>query len=98
MVILPGDRSGGSATGQPHAGLLPRRMRALGVAEPAIATCEPGLLEDLQGVCAACECPELCEWDLRHRSTEPDWEAYCPNAVLLKAFAELPRFRLAVTE
>jgi hypothetical protein len=69
--------------------LLPRRLAALELYPAAVARSEPGACRDLQTRCAICECYERCERDLGRDADSPAWRAYCPNAGLLHALAEL---------
>jgi hypothetical protein len=79
-----------SATDPPpllaQADLLPRRARPPNTS----ARIEPVTFRDLQRLCAACECQELCEWDLRQDPADPAWQDYCPNSATLAALAWLP--------
>jgi Family of unknown function (DUF6455) len=68
-----------------RAQLLPRRMKALGVAPDAVP---PVTVRELVERCTACPTPEKCEWDLREDPGNPAWQAYCPNAATLM---RLPR-------
>jgi hypothetical protein len=54
-----------------QADLLPRRMAALGLDADTSARIEFVTFRDLQRLCAACECQELCEWDLRQDPADP---------------------------
>ena len=77
-----------------HAGLLSRRMSALGVDSETFARLEPALFGNLQTLCHECERPNLCRQDLRHSPNGPAWEDYCANAVVLNAVKELRWFGL----
>jgi hypothetical protein len=72
-----------------QADLLPRRIAALGVDADTVAWVEPVTFRDFRRLCAACECQELCEWDLRHDPADPAWQDYCPNSPTLGALASL---------
>jgi hypothetical protein len=73
-----------------QADLLPRRMAALGLDADTSARIEAVTFRDLQRLCAACECQELCEWDLRQDPADPAWQDYCANSATLGALASLP--------
>ncbi len=79
------------------AGLLARRMSALGVDADTFARVEPALFGNLQTLCRECERPDLCRHDLRKDPKGAAWEDYCPNATVLNAVAELRWFRTANT-
>ena len=79
------------------AGVLARRMSALGVDSDAFARVEPALFGNLQTLCRECERPDLCRYDLRRDPKGAAWEDYCPNATVLNAVAELRWFRTANT-
>ncbi len=93
MVTLSGTTETRSVECLGCAGLLLRRLAGMGLLHQEIACREPELFEYLRLSCAACEWPDLCEWDLRHGWSDPAWGDYCPNAVVLNALSELPGFR-----
>jgi hypothetical protein len=75
------------------AGLLARRMSALGVDADSFARVEPALFSNLQTLCRDCDHPGQCRHDLRHDPDGAAWEDYCPNATVLNAITELRWFR-----
>ena len=77
------------------AGLLARRMSALGVDADTFARVEPALFANLKTLCRDCDRPGQCRHDLRHDAKDAAWEDYCPNATVLNAVAELRWFRTA---
>jgi|ERR1043166_8214156 hypothetical protein len=77
------------------AGLLVRRMSALGVDSDTFARLEPALFGNLQALCSECGRPDLCRRNLRHDPAGVAWEDYCPNAVVLNAVRELHWFGAA---
>ncbi len=63
-----------------------------------LAGIKPSTVRELVERCTACRSPEQCEWDLRQDAANPAWQAYCPNAATLMAFARLPSFQIRTTE
>ncbi len=74
--------------------LLSRRMLALQLDKGETVRIEPGIVRELQGLCALCESREQCELGLADDFADVAWHAYCPNAATLDALGELPWFRL----
>jgi hypothetical protein len=74
-----------SSRGPEAAALLPRRMRALGVDEAALAHDEPGTLHDMQRLCSLCNSRRRCERDLDSDPGSAGWQTYCPNAGTFRA-------------
>jgi len=72
--------------------LLPRRMAALDVDADTVDRIEPTVLHDLKSICATCDAPEQCAWDLMHNPGNPAWQEYCPNSATLSVLAGLGRF------
>jgi hypothetical protein len=58
-----------------------------------IARVEPTTFSELQRRCALCESQEEFELGLADDFADVAWNAYCPNAAMLKALGELPWFR-----
>jgi hypothetical protein len=87
----------GPADEAPDAGLLARRMSAIGVDAETFGRHEPALFVNLKTLCGECDRPEQCRRDLRRDPAGVAWEDYCPNATVLNAIAELRRFRTADT-
>jgi hypothetical protein len=70
------------------ASLLFRRMAALQVDRDELASDDPLLFRELQGLCALCRSKECCVLDLaqgRDELANPAWREYCPNAATLNA-------------
>jgi hypothetical protein len=70
------------------ASLLFRRMAALQVDRDELASDDPLLFRELQGLCALCRSKERCVLDLAQESDKsghPGWREYCPNAATLNA-------------
>jgi hypothetical protein len=70
------------------ASLLFRRMAALRIERDELASDDPLLFRELQGLCALCRSKERCVLDLAHERDElanPAWREYCPNAATLNA-------------
>jgi len=65
--------------------LLPRMLSALKINAAEIARSEPAAFRDLQRVCALCDSKRRCETDLGEGDAAATFEAYCPNALTLKA-------------
>jgi hypothetical protein len=82
------------ATSAEGTGLLERRMSVLGLAQTAIARTDPDIFDRLRGLCARCECRDLCKGDLRHQLSDRTWCDYCANAPLLNALTEVWWFRV----
>lgn len=66
------------------AGLLHRRLKALGLDPEDIRRLSPLLLADLQRTCACCRDKELCADEMAEDPNPPGWEHYCPNAGTLR--------------
>jgi hypothetical protein len=73
--------------------LLSRRMQANQLSKDEIVRIEPMTFRSLHMLCASCENREECELGLADDFADVAWDAYCPNAVTLKALGELPWFR-----
>ena len=70
------------------ASLLFRRMAALQVDRDELASDDPLLFRELQGLCTLCRSKERCVLDLAQECVElanPAWREYCPNATTLNA-------------
>jgi hypothetical protein len=70
------------------ASLLFRRMAALQVDRDELASDDPLLFRELQGLCTLCRSKERCVLDLAQESDQsghPGWREYCPNAATLNA-------------
>jgi hypothetical protein len=76
-----------------RAGLLPKRMSAVGFDPNAFSRTEPLAFFDLQRRCAACESYERCEWDLTQNPADPGWQDYCLNSAVLMGLTRKPRMR-----
>jgi hypothetical protein len=64
--------------------LMPR----LATARLDVATVErdaPGVLRDLERVCAECDRKDLCKRDLASGAVQSGWRDYCPNVTTLDA-------------
>ena len=70
------------------ASLLFRRMAALQVDRDELASDDPLLFRELQGLCTLCRSKERCVLDLAQESDKsghPGWREYCPTAATLNA-------------
>jgi hypothetical protein len=65
--------------------LLPWMLAALRLDAAQIALSEPAAFRDLQRVCALCDSKRRCQSDLAEGDAASTFEAYCPNALTLKA-------------
>jgi hypothetical protein len=68
------------------ASLLFRRMAVLQVDRDELASDDPLLFRELQGLCTLCRSKERCVLDLAQECDEsgsPGWREYCPNAATL---------------
>jgi hypothetical protein len=68
------------------AGLQFRRMAALQIDRDELASDDPLLFRELQGLCTLCRSKERCVLDLaqeRDQPSNPAWREYCPNAATL---------------
>ena len=66
------------------------RMFALDLDPDAVVRGEPELFRDLEIACTVCASHDACRRDMQ-RPSDADggtWEAYCPNALLLRALSE----------
>jgi uncharacterized protein DUF6455 len=74
------------------ASLLFRRMAALQVDRDELASDDPLLFRELQGLCTLCRDKERCVLDFaqQHEGSEnQSWRDYCPNATTLEALAAI---------
>ena len=72
------------------ASLLFRRMAALQVDRDELASNDPLLFRELQGLCALCRDKERCVLEFAQRSDgagNQSWREYCPNDATLTALA-----------
>jgi hypothetical protein len=64
-------------------------MAALQVDRDELASDDPLLFRELQGLCALCRSKERCVLDLAQECDKsghhPGWHEYCPNAATLNA-------------
>jgi hypothetical protein len=70
------------------ASLLFRRMAALQIDRDELASDDPLLFRELQGLCTLCRSKERCVRDLTWECDEAErqgWREYCPNAATLNA-------------
>jgi hypothetical protein len=70
------------------ASLLFRRMAILQVDRDELASDDPLLFRELQGLCTLCRSKERCVRDLAQEcdaARRQDWREYCPNATTLNA-------------
>ena len=67
--------------------LLPRMLAALDINAAEVARSEPAAFRDLQRVCSLCDSKRRCEIELAEGDVASVYEAYCPNALTLKALA-----------
>jgi hypothetical protein len=68
------------------ASLLFRCMEMLQVDQRALASDDPLLFRELQGICVLCRSKEQCAQDLAHQFDDAGWDrwwAYCPNSAML---------------
>jgi hypothetical protein len=74
------------------ASLLFRRMAALQVDRDELASDDPLLFRELQGLCTLCRSKERCVLDFAQESEgagNQTWSEYCPNDATLNALAAL---------
>jgi hypothetical protein len=72
------------------ASLLFRRMAALQIDRDELASNDPLLFRELQGVCTLCRDKERCVLDFaQEREGNPTRHEYCPNETTLNALAAL---------
>ena len=70
------------------ASLLFRRMAILQVDRDKLASDDPLLFRELQGLCTLCRSKERCVLDLTRecgQAGRQDWREYCPNATTLNS-------------
>jgi hypothetical protein len=67
--------------------LLPRMMAALHLDPAQVKATDLALFRDLQRVCTLCNCKKRCARTLADGDAAATYEAYCPNALSLKALA-----------
>jgi len=67
--------------------LLPRMLAALKIDAAALARSDPAAFRDLQRVCTLCDCKRRCASELSAGDARSTYEAFCPNALTLKAIA-----------
>jgi hypothetical protein len=67
------------------ADLLSQRLAALQLDEGTIVRSEPGVLRDMQRVCAMCPEKPHCGHDIDRDPSDPEWRSYCPNVETLDA-------------
>jgi hypothetical protein len=70
------------------ASLLFRRMAILQVDRDKLASDDPLLFRELQGLCTLCRSKERCVRDLTRECDQAgrqDWREYCPNATTLNS-------------
>ena len=65
------------------AGLLERRMTAVGLDAGEVAHSQPQVLRDLQRVCGQCAAEGRCARDLGRDEQDRAWRDYCPNVATL---------------
>ena len=90
--VVADDGSSGEAPDLPRhsydASLLFRRMAALQIDRDELASNDPLLFRELQGLCTLCCSKERCVLDLAQERDEPGnqgWREYCLNATTLNA-------------
>ena len=66
------------------AGLLDRRLAALGLDPEEIRKLSPELLGELQRTCASCSEKKRCADDMAENPNPAGWESYCPNSGTLR--------------
>ena len=76
--------------GPEAADLLVRRMVALDLDRDEVAAVVPSTFQDLQRLCTLCKSHRQCARDLGRDAADQAWEAYCPNAAMLKLLDSLP--------
>jgi hypothetical protein len=87
---LRNDHSTGiSTTPAGHDDLLYCRMAMLGLDRCAIESDDRETFDRIKRRCSTCGFWEACAVDLKRDSTNPVWEAYCPNSEDLNALTEL---------
>jgi hypothetical protein len=67
------------------ADLLSQRLAALQIDESSVVRTEPGVLRDMQRVCAMCTEKPHCGHDIDRDPSNPEWRDYCPNVETLDA-------------
>jgi hypothetical protein len=67
------------------ADLLLPRMTLLGLDAPTVEREAPGVMQDLQRVCAQCESKRVCEHELAGGESRSDWRDYCLNSATFDA-------------
>ena len=65
--------------------LLPQLLAELHIDATELARSEPAVLRDLQRVCSLCDCRRRCKMELAEGDAAATYEAFCPNALTLKA-------------
>jgi hypothetical protein len=73
------------AAGTDDALLLGRMMAALGIDADEVARGLPGVMRDLERVCASCASKDRCRHDLDGGDAPATWSGYCPNKATLSA-------------
>ena len=59
---------------------LPTRMTTLHLDADALAKSKPGVMRDMQRLCATCASKKRCQRDLTRDPENRVWRQYCPNA------------------
>jgi len=72
------------------ADLLSQRLEAIRLDSDAVRQSGPGILQDLQRVCAQCSEKQQCGHDIDRDPAGSQWRSYCPNVETLEAL-ELAR-------
>ena len=65
--------------------LLPQMLAELHIEATGLARSEPAVLRDLHRVCSLCDCKRRCKMELAEGDAAATYEAFCPNALTLKA-------------
>jgi hypothetical protein len=66
---------------------LLRMLTVLGLDRAAIKRRDPLAFRDLERCCALCACKQRCARELARGTAAANLEAFCPNALTLKALA-----------
>jgi len=78
--------------GPDAANLLLVRMAALHLDADVLARTRPGVMRDLQRLCATCISKKQCRRDIQSDSDDAVWRQYCPNKSTLTALESSTAF------
>lgn len=91
LGVTPDQLAEVAGKGPDSAALLGKMLVALGVDAKRVADGEPGVMRDLQRLCASCAARQQCLHEFAAGTAAEHYHEFCPNAYTLDALLQEQR-------